>query len=43
MSAPTAKASTTRVKGIYAHFDLFLTGVDRLKHALRVHAAALAE
>lgn len=33
MSAATAKASTTRVKGIYAHFDLFLTGVDRLKKA----------
>jgi hypothetical protein len=31
VSAPVALVPTTRVKGIYAHLDCFLTGVERLQ------------
>ena len=33
MSTPVNAPPTTRIKGVYAHLDLFLTGVDRLKKA----------
>ena len=33
MSSAHAAPETTRIKGVYAHFDLFLTGIDRLKKA----------
>jgi len=32
-SAHAAPPPTTRIKGVYAHFDCFLTGIDRLKKA----------
>lgn len=31
MSAPAKAVTSTRVKGIYAHLDLFLTGIEQLK------------
>jgi hypothetical protein len=33
VSATTQAPATTRVKAVYAHLDLFLTGIDRLKKA----------
>lgn len=33
MSAPTTAPEGLRIKGIYNHLDLFLTGIDRLKKA----------
>ncbi|TVQ89641.1 MAG: DUF3341 domain-containing protein [Deltaproteobacteria bacterium] len=33
MSTAAAAPATTRIKGVYAHFDCFLTGIDRLKKA----------
>jgi hypothetical protein len=32
-SAHAAAPPTTRIKGVYAHLDCFLTGIDRLKKA----------